>query len=205
MKAKKILLNFARYNVEVLIELVRFVIESMTGNSHFTTPDPTLAAIKNLNDDLETKFLEAQTGYHVAHLEMVTARAKLEKALRSEVLYVEKIAAGNETILLSSGFPLTKDPRPPLRPDFWVKRGPNSGDVLTGRIAYPRARSYVLQYFVGENPPSDPNLWILAGVSTRTRMGVTGLTKGSTVWFRSCAVTPDGMMPWGDPKPVVVG
>jgi hypothetical protein len=204
-RLKRLLWNFRRYSVEVLIELARFIIESMTNNAHFTTPDPTLAELKNLTDDLEVKFLKAQTGEHVAHLDMMKARTKLESALRSEVLYVEKIAAGDESILHSSGFPLTGDQNPPQRLYFWVVRGPNSGDILTGRIAYPRARAYVLQYFVGNNPPADPKLWIWAMVSTKTRIGVTGLEKGTTVWFRSCAVTPDGMTPWTDPKPVVVG
>lgn len=204
-RVKRILWSFRRYSVEVLIELVRFVIDSMTNNSHFTTPDPTLAELKNQTDDLEAKFLLAQTGDHVAHLDMLAAREKLEKSLKSEVLYVEKIAEGNESILHSSGFPLTGDPNPPQRIDFWVVRGPDTGEILTGRTAYPRARAYVLQYFVGDNPPADPKLWIWAMVSTKTRIRVTGLAKGSIVWFRSCAVTPDGMMPWGDAKPVVVG
>ena len=204
-RIKRLLWSFRRYSVEVLIELVRFVIESMTGNAHFTTPDPTLAELKNLTDDLETKFLLAQTGDHVAHSDMLEARTKLEKQLKSEVLYVEKIAGGNETVLRSSGFPLTGDPNPTQRIDFWAVRGPNSGEILTGRTAYPRARAYVLQYFVGDNLPADPKLWIWAMVSTKTRIRVTGLEKGTTVWFRSCAVTPDGMMPWGDPKAVVVG
>jgi len=204
-RIKKILLNFKLYSVEVLIELVRFVISSMTGNSYFATPDPTLAVIKDLVDDLEKKFILAQTGDKVAHADMIAARLLLEKKLRSLVLYVEKIADGIEVILRSSGFPLTGEPRAWQREEFWVKRGPNSGDIITGRIACPRARAYVLQYFIGEAPPLDDRAWIWAKVATKTRMGISGLEKARDVWVRSCAVTPDGMTPWTDPKHIVVG
>jgi len=205
MTRKRVIINFAHLSVELLIELAWFIISKMTGNVYFTTPDPTLASITALVKDLETKNTLAQEGGRQAHSDMLDARDALLAALRSLGLYVEKIADGNETILISSGFPLTKDHLPKRRDNFWAKRGPNAGDILVGCVAYPKAKAYVWQRFVGTNPPTDDNLWVWSGVSTQTKMGLTNLDSGSRVWLRYCAVTKNGMMEWSNPIDIIVG
>ncbi len=205
MKKRKLIINFTRYSVEVFIEMVRFIIIKMTGNTNFTTPDPKLVDLEALTDDLDEKCALAKSGDRQAHIDMIASRNRLEAALHNEALYVERIGQDDEAILVSSGFPLTKDPSPAKRKSFWLMRGPNASDVLAGCSAYPKARAYVWQRYVGANPPADANLWIWTGVSTQAKMGLTDLDPASRVWLRYCAVTKNGMMEWSNPIDIIVG
>lgn len=177
----------------------------MTNNTYFTTPDPTLDEILELVNDLETKNTLAKSGNKQAHEELMAARLLMNDAMYSLALYVEKIAKGNELILVSSGFPLAKIRRPAIRKFFWAKHGLNSGDVLIGCVAYPKAKAYVWELFVGTTPPEDDNFWKFVKATSQRKTQMSNLIKGSTVWFRHCAVTKEGMMAWSNPIEIVVG
>ncbi len=204
MTRKKVIISFVHFTVNELIGFTWFVLSKMTGNADFTTPDPTLAEVKTLVEDLETKNTAAMDGGRTAHAQMVEAKNKLLDKLRSLGLYVEKVANGNLAIMLSSGFPVSSDRTPGSRKDFWVEYGTNSGEILVGCKAFPRAKSYVWQRFVGDASPADDNQWIWCGVSTRTRMGLTNLDRGRVVWLRYCAVTSGGMQGWSEPISIMV-
>ena len=201
---RKILTNFTRYAVLVLIEIVRFVILKMTDNAYFPIPDPTLDYILDLVNDLETKNTTAKSGAKQAREEMVAARLLMNDAMFSLALYIEKIAKGNELILVSSGFPLAKIRRAAIRESFWAKRGLNSGDVLIGCVSYPKAKAYVWELFAGTTPPEDDNLWKFVKATVQRKTKISNLIKGSTVWFRYCAVTKEGMMAWSNAIEIVI-
>jgi len=171
----------------------------------FTTPDPTLVSVKALVEDLEKKNTLALEGKHLAHADILVARIALLDALRSLGLYVTKIANGNFATMVSSGFPISKDSAPRRRDALWVMRGPNAGDILAGCVAYTKAKAYVWQRFTGASAPADESLWILAGVCTQTKIGLTNLDSASRVWLRYCAVTKNGMMAWSNPIDIIVG
>jgi hypothetical protein len=205
MIRRKVIISYAHLAIDMLIELVRFVITKLTGNPNFTTPDPTIAELKDMADALEAKNIAAQEGGRQARSERKDARKKMLDGLRSLALYVEKIADGNETIMVSSGLYLSKEPQPAQKDDFWVIRGPNSGDILAGCVRYPKARTYVWLRYTGANPPDDKRQWTLAGVSTQTRIGLTDLDSGSKEWLCYCAVTSAGMMAWSEPISIIIG
>jgi hypothetical protein len=100
MTRKKVIISFVLFTVNELIGFTWFVLSKMTGNSDFTTPDPTLAEVKTLLEDLETKNTAAMEGGRTAHAQMLEAKKKLLEALRSLGLYVEKVAKGNLAIML---------------------------------------------------------------------------------------------------------
>ena len=76
---------------------------------------------------------------------------------------------------------------------------------MIGCVAYPKAKAYVWELFVGTTPPEDDNLWKFVKATTQRKTQLSNLIKGSTVWFRYCAVTKEGMMVWSDPIEIVVG
>jgi hypothetical protein len=205
MYTRRVIISFLRFTGEALIELALFILSRMTGNPYFTSPDPALDVFKDLIDDYQAKYTLALEGGRLARANAKDARAKLREAMHLLGLYVMKVANGNETIMVSSGFPLSKVPETAQRDDFWVIHGPNPGDLLVGCVAYPKAHAYVWQRFTGANPPVDDLLWILAGVTTKSRKGLTGLVSGSREWLRYCAVTTEGMMAWSEPISIIVG
>jgi hypothetical protein len=205
MYTRRCIISFKRFKAEVLIELAWYIHSKMTGNSYFTTPDPTLAILKAVIEDFQAKLTMAMEGGKSARAVMKDARIVLNDTLHSLGLYVLKVANGNETIMISSGFPMSKIPDPAQRDNFWVIRGPNPGDILIGCVAWPKARAYVWLRFTGANPPDDKMLWTLTGVSTQAKMGLTNLNSGSREWLCYCAVTPAGMMAWSEAISIIVG
>ncbi len=110
MIKKRVKINFVRIPTEMIIELARYIISKMTGNMYFLIPDPPLAELIALVDDLEVKNTLALEGRRQARAEKKDARVLLNEILHRLGLYVSKIANGNETIMISSGFPVSKDP-----------------------------------------------------------------------------------------------
>jgi hypothetical protein len=205
MYTRRIIISFKRFKAEVLIELALFILAKMTGNPYFTTPDPPLNVLSDVIEDFKAKFTLALEGGKSARANMKDARVMLNGTLHSLGLYVMKVADGNETIMVSSGFPMSKIPDPAHHVDFWVIREPNPGAIRFGCVAYPKARSYVWLRFTGANPPDDKKLWTLAGVSTQAKMGLSDLDSGSREWLCYCAVTPAGMMAWSKAISIIVG
>jgi hypothetical protein len=92
----------------------------MTGNSYFITPDPKMDDLTTAIDDVEIKAALAKDGSKKAKSDLKESVKKLVILLRGEAFYVEKTAKGDENILISSGFELSKEPEPSQRDDFWV-------------------------------------------------------------------------------------
>ena len=205
MRKRNVITNFMHLPVLVLIEICRFIIVSMTNNPNFTTPDPALDDFEDLVDDLENKHTLALSGARQAQENMVAAHTLVLDAATLLALYVKKKAKGNLVILTSSGFPLTKIPGAPQRKGFRVKQGENSGEVWIVCSAYPKAKAYVWEIYVGANPPIDESLWKFVKATTQTKTGIGNLSKANTVWFRYCAVTKEGMMQWSHAIDFVVG
>jgi hypothetical protein len=199
MKIKRILFSFCRYNAPNLIVFGRSVVTKMTGNAYFATPDPTLADVTQATDDLENMAAIAKDGSKLAKSNMNAAKKKLVAILRSLAWYVEKKADDNENILISSGFELSKDPQPSQRDAFYVLQGVESGSVMIGCIAVPRARSYLWFRSAGKDLPVSEKDWLFEAASTQRKMLLSNLAPEQTYWFIYRAVTPQGMMEWSDP------
>ena len=175
---KKPRYNFARYHVDILITKTRNIIAKMTGNPDFPTPDPALADVKALVDDLEKLVILAADGSHPAHDSMIAKRKELELILRSLGLYVDKIAQGDILIIDRSGFEINKDTSRGNKAGFWIDRGGFPGEVECGCARIKRSKSYVWQYYVSETAPTDATVWVLAGVSTQIKMTISDLDSG---------------------------
>ncbi len=202
---KKPLINFKIYVVEVLITKARNIIAKMTANPDFATPDPALADIKALVDELEKLVILASDGSHSAHDAMLAKRVELEKALRSLGLYVDKIAQGDLLIIENSGFEVSKNYIRGSKADFWIDRGGFPGEIECGCKRIVRVKSVVWQFFVSEIAPTDATVWVLAGVTSQTKMTISDLDAGKKVWIRYCNVLPEGMTPWSKALDIIVG
>jgi hypothetical protein len=195
MKLKRILLSFCRYAAPALIVFGRSIVKKMTGNSFFSDPDPAMDELTTAIDDVETKAALAKDGSKTAKSNLKVAVKFLITLLRTEAWYVEKTAKGDENILISSGFELSKEPNPSQRDDFWILPGMNPGELLIGCVAYLKAGAYIWQVSAGAVLPTEEKDWLFAGASTQRKTTLTGYTPETKRWFRVRPVTKDGLMP----------
>lgn len=203
MKRSKVLLDFLKLSVMVKIGFYRNVIAKLTGNASYPTPDVPLATATTQVDALQTAYVAAQDGGQTPVAIMHEKEKLADATLRKLALYVERIADGNESLILSSGFNVSSQPTPSNRPELQAVRGSNMGTVKLTRKAVVGAKSYIWQY-VKDTMPDEEEAWIMAGFSTRTTYEIADLAIASKYWFRVAAVTAEGTTDFSNPIMYIV-
>jgi hypothetical protein len=199
MKKANVLIDFIKITIAEKIGFLRNVVEKLTGHATFTDPDVTLADGKVKADKLEAASLAAKDGSHTAISAMRDAELEADTYLRKQAGYVNRIADGDETLILSSGFHTTKqtpnnfDKRPLVALD-----GKNSASVLLKAKAIDKAGAYIWQ--ISRNQTD----WTTLGHSTRADFEVPGLTVGEICYFRVAGITPNGTTDFTEPVMKVV-
>ena len=203
MKKEHMVLDFLRFPVSRKIELGRSVMYKVADNPLFLTPDVTVLALAAKTDLLESRSVAALSGGKEATALMHQTEVEWDEMMRKMGLYVDRIADGNEAIILNAGFNLAKQSAPSLRPEFSVELGLNAGSVFLRRQAVTGARSYIWQFYIGETPGSNKD-WETARVTSQASVELTGLTLLSRYWFRVAVVTATGTSAFSDPIMQVV-
>jgi len=204
MKKDKVIMDFIRIPVANKVEIARGVIAKMKNNPAFPKPDISLDEVEAQNNLLEARYIAAMSGAKVAIALLQQAEEEWDDKMRKTAAYVDRIADGVASIILSAGFNLAKQRGPTNRSEFEVKRGNKSGTVILRRYIIQGARSYVWQYCVGDSPATNEAEWITAQVTTRATAEISGLTTFSTYWFRCAAVTAKGISGYSMPLMLVV-
>lgn len=191
MKRLKVVLDFIKLAIAEKITFYRSVISSMTGNDTFPTPDTPLTEAKAVVDALENSSIAAKDGSRTAISIMHDNEAKADDVFRTLAAYVDRMAAGDETKIISSGFHISKQPVPIQKALLTVDDGLNSGSVKLVAKAVDKAGAYIWQLAKDTLPETDSQ-WILSGTTTRCNYELSNLTVASKYYFRVAAVTPDG-------------
>jgi hypothetical protein len=191
MKRVKAILDFIKLAVAAKISFYRNVITKLTDSPIYVTPDVPLTEAKASVDKLETAFIAAKDGSHTAVSAMYDAEDAADDIFRILAAYVNRISAGDETAILSSGFNSSKQPVTSQKAVLAVEDGDNSGSVYLVARAIDRAGAYIWQFAKGSLPATEEG-WTQAGHSTRAYYELPGLTVGSIYYFRFAAITPDG-------------
>ncbi|NVO04440.1 MAG: hypothetical protein HXX09_17225 [Bacteroidetes bacterium] len=203
MKKLKVLFDFLRLSVPNLIEFSRNVVAKITGNASFTTPDIPVAQITTATNNVETAYNAAKNGGKQQTANLHAAVAILIDLLRRQALYVDRIAFGSETIILSSGYTTTHQPLPKIAPEFDAKIGKSSGKILLSHKAVKNAGAFMWEYST-DGSLTDQTNWTLLKVTTQSKVEISELESGSKLWFRSAVVTPTGQGAWSNPIMKVV-
>lgn len=204
MKKDRIVLDFVRIPVAQKIEFGKGVIAKMKGNPKFTTPDVTIADMETKTELLETRSVAALDGGKEVTALMHQTETEWVDIMRKMAKYVDRIADGDNTIILSSGFNMAKQPSPAVRPEFSVELGEKSGSVVLRRQAVEGAKSYIWQYCTGDTPEVNDTEWVVAQVTSKASVELSGLTALSKYWFRSAVVTASGTSAYNSPIMQVV-
>ena len=198
MKKSHVILDFVGSPIPEKLSKGRNVASGLDDNPGFTNPDVVLADLIEVTDMLEQDSVAAAKGGPTETAKMHQTEKMWVNLMRKEALYVDRIADGDERLILSSGFSISKQPVPAQRPEFSAELGEKSGTVILRRKAYQNAKTYVWQYCECSTMP-DESKWLYAGFSTKATMEITDLKPSLMYWFRVAAVTKDGTTSWSVP------
>lgn len=173
---------------------------SCTGNANFATPNPKLADITAACDSTETAYNNALGGGVEETAILHANEFVLDTLIAAFAAYVDNIAQGSETIILSSGFEASKTPEPAGIPGqvtgLEAEMTKKKGEVKLRFDKLKAARAYIIA--MGESP--DEASFMQSAIVTSTRYLKTGLASLKVYWFRVCAVGTGGVTgPWSDP------
>jgi hypothetical protein len=188
--------------VPALITYAQGIVKSMTGNVAFPSPAPTLAAVTEAINELqtaETAALARTKGAVAIRNEKRTALITMLQQLRGNIQSVaDADPETSASVIQSAGVALRKT-AVHARRTFAAKFGPTSGSVhLTAELAARRA-SYEWQYSTDGG-----KTWVSAPVTLQAKTTIPGLTPAATVVFRSRAVTKTGEGDWSQPASIIV-
>jgi hypothetical protein len=198
MRKNTIVLDFLRFSISSKITFGRTVLSRMSLLALFANPDVAYATGTAIIDKMEGYYMSSRGGDHQQTALMHQAEAEFNDFFRKLGYNVDRVADGDEAIILSTGFHLAKQPAPAERPEFTAEAGDVPGSNLLKRKAFPGGSSYVWQHYIGAEAPTEDK-WLFAGSSTQASFLMSGLPLGEKVWFRVAAVTKDGMQPFTDP------
>jgi len=189
-------------SVPVKIQKARTIVSRMDGNTYFSSPNPPLADVTAAATALENAYEEAQDGSRTKRLLLRQCESTLDGLIKTLGAYVQSASAGDEAVIVSSGFEArrgTTTPVPAANPSgVRGKATIHAGEVAIRWNGASSARSYIAEMSV------DGIAWIKCGVATKTRMIVQGLLSGSKPYFRIAAIGPLGQSGWSDPGAVRV-
>jgi len=182
MKKVNINTSFSRYNDAELVLKALLIFNSMTGNTHFATPEPALAEIKAAADALDTAIIEArEIGNKAKILARENKRIVLIDLLKRLSLYVKLTALDDAEALASSGFSLGKTPEPIgvlAKPQNFVVEAVQVGTVKLIIKAISGANSYQF-----ESRKKGTETWDVK-VDTKSKVTFIGLESGMQYEFR---------------------
>lgn len=206
MTIVKPLLDFAYYKEAQLLAFGQRITTALTGNVHFPTPTPTVAEITALVNDYSTALSNAADGGKTLTAVKNQKRLLLINGLRKLALYITANCQNNEAILLSTGFVAAKTTRitkpQPLTPEhLQLNYGILSGTVAAKSNPAKYALMYEFRYTEDEYGP-DAN-WIYLPLSSTSKILITGITPGKSIWVQIRSINGKGSSNWSDPANLV--
>lgn len=198
MRQIKVLVDFIELAIAIKIAFFRNVIIKLTGNATFASPDVPLTEVETLVNNLETAYLESRDGSHTAIARMHDAEKAANHAFRILAAYVNRIANGDETKILESGFNPSKQHMQPSKPELAVKDNGKSGSVKLVAKAVEKAGAYIWQMVKG-GIPADESGWQTIGHSKGANFEMHDLEPAQKYWFRVSAITSKGTLDFTTP------
>ena len=185
-----------------LITYAQGIVKRMTANASFLNPTPPLATVNGAINDLQTAqtaALARTKGAAAARNEKRAALVALLQQLRGSIQSVADADPANAaSIIESAGVALRKSPTHHAR-TFTAKQGLVSGAARVIAASAARRASYEWQYSADGG-----KTWVMAPATLQAKTTVTGLVPGSTVQFRSRAVTKAGEGDWSQPASLMI-
>lgn len=190
MKTYKISLDFSPYSDPDLIVKALAIITSMTGNTNYATPVPTIAIVTTSNSTFQTAVSKADIGTQNDRIARDQKRDILVANLVALGLYVQANGKNDPLVLASSGYDLHKDKAPigVLPKPENVKLKVEIAKATFSLKKIKGANAYLYQYTPA--PATDASVWINE-IGTAAKMVIDGLESGTQYAFRVCGIGSD--------------
>lgn len=190
---------FTQVNIPTLIGFSRNVVNSMSGNADFATPNPALADVTSAIDQLDATQQAALDGGRQALIARNAAHAELLVFMRQLAAYVQSHCRNDLQVLVSSGFLSTRTPAPigplpvPQVPN--LRQGPITGTLTarTGKVD----GAYAYNWRVAL--ASAPTVVLQTEQTTATRNTFEALTPGEVYSVQVNALGAVGESDWTAP------
>lgn len=195
---RKTITNFSTYSDGAFESKVHTIKSSMTGNTYFPTPVPTLAEITAAAADYSAALIKAASGDRMEIADKNAKRLVLEELLITFCRYINLTANGNLVMLLSSGFDLSKDPEPVLitKPEnIEVLNGLTPGELKVSVKAVKGARVYLHEYTTDST--LRPESWVQT-ISTTRKFTFINLQPGTIYYCRVGAAGTNNQLLYSD-------
>lgn len=181
---------------------------ALTGNANFPNPPVPLAAFGTLIATAQTKLTASNTAWQVsmqATTDKDNAIGDMATAANQLAAYVDLMANGDESKILSAGLSVRASRQPQSVPDpvqnLSVTAGDNSGELDAQWDPPGNAKSYEVQ--TSADPFSDAT-WKTTETVTNSKAALMGLTSGAKIWVRVRGINSAGKGAWSDPAVKVV-
>jgi len=182
------------HRIKNIITFAQSVASALTNNTSFPTPNPTLATFQadiTALSNAETAVLARTKGaVQERNAKLATLKTDLEN-LKSYVQTVADMAnpTNAASIVESAGMTVRKITLHD-KPALAVKQGSVSGTVTLASKAAAHRAAYGWQY------STDQKTWTSTPETLQAKTGVSGLTAGTTYYFRVQALTKTGEGDW---------
>ena len=185
------LLDFVSIPIKNKPAVFNSILNHLTDNIYFTTIDPPLAALRLAVDNLEQAILAADDGSHIAISAMHDSDKAVTLLFKNLVGYVNRIANGNLTKILSSGFTPSSQPAAHDKAVLAITDAPHSGSVKATTQTVDRAGAYHWEKRITTGAGVKGE-WVAAGLTTQSTIILEGFEVGAIVEVKVRAVTPAG-------------
>ncbi len=187
-------LDFIKFPSEIKLVFCRNVVSKLANAQIFVTPDIPIEIITTLINQFETALINSKDGGHIVSLLLKDKEKELDDMFHLVVNYVNKVAKGNETIIVESGFNPSKASAPHQKAEIAVKDGSVSGVVIVDIKSVEDAVAYNYVYKKQlDDKYSDPE------TSTYAQHQFAGLTPATYYYFSFNSISKDGVSDYCDP------
>jgi hypothetical protein len=194
MNKFKVKLSLSRKDVPAKIEMGRTVHDNMSTMPVFGAMNPTAVQLKAGTDALESAFILRATGAHLAVADMHAAEEDFDTLMTALGAFVDNVAQGDESIILSAGMQTRKQPVPVGIPAKVVNLRGRALDVLgtiylRWKSVYGKKSYNVYMKLDGETDEQ----YVLVAQPTKASITFSDLESAQYYWFRVEAVGSDGI------------
>ncbi len=189
-------------SVPALITMAKAIIQAMTANAAFATPQPALADVATATTNLQTSEAAALARTKGAVATRDQQKVTLVALLRELGTYVQHQADANAesatAIIQGAGMNVRKTAVRKPRV-FAAAPGAVSGTVKLETSSAGHRASYEWQYSLDGG-----KTWLVAPSTLQAKTIILGLTPGVSVMFKYRAVTKTGEGDWSQPVTIIV-
>lgn len=183
----KVIVDFSttKYTDARLYSKANHIIGKMDGNPHFVAAQPLLTTLREATTTYISSLAKTQVGSKENTALKNQARAALIVVLKQIAAHVQTLSEGDETLILSSGYDVSKkwstvgQLSKPTK--FRLKQGSYKGSIFLMCDLIAGARFYQFEYT--EDPVTPNSRWIIE-TSSKRKTTIDGLTSGKQYTFR---------------------